>query len=114
RTRSATALPAGPAAPAEASVRPPATAGDAGSTTSNEAADELDGLPQRVRRRTPAAQPRSTVTDTPSPRSPEEVRRVMAALQAGTARGRATVITPTAPAGPPPPPETPTATERDA
>ncbi|MEU8183808.1 nitrate- and nitrite sensing domain-containing protein [Micromonospora sp. NPDC049044] len=96
--------------------------GDAGSA----ADDELDGLPRRVRRRTPAAQPRSAVTDTPAPRSPEEVRRVMAALQAGTARGRATGTTPTAaatpavptdptdPAAPVSPPEPPTATERDA
>ncbi|MBQ1014428.1 hypothetical protein KBX53_26510, partial [Micromonospora sp. M51] len=71
------------------------------------------------------------VGDTPSPRSPEEVRQVMAALQAGTARGRATAVTPTAPPStgpttptgsavptaptdPPTSPEPPTATERDA
>ncbi|MCG5438789.1 hypothetical protein PSH25_003018, partial [Micromonospora sp. PSH25] len=100
---------------------------DDGAAASGEPADELDGLPRRVRRRTPVAQPRSTVTDTPSPRSPEEVRQVMAALQAGTARGRATASTPTGPAAPtaaptgpaaptdpPTTPEPPTATERDA
>ncbi|MFD6566672.1 nitrate- and nitrite sensing domain-containing protein [Micromonospora profundi] len=59
-------------------------------TPPDDTTDDLDGLPRRVRRRTPAAVPRSTAADAPSPRSPEEVRRVMAALQAGTARGRAT------------------------
>ncbi|RQX13945.1 ATP-binding protein, partial [Micromonospora ureilytica] len=102
---------------------PPVDGREEGAATSDEPWDELDGLPRRVRRRTPAAQPRSTVTDTPSPRSPEEVRQVMAALQAGTARGRATASTPTAPpAGtgpavptdPPTIPEPPTVTERDA
>ncbi|MGC4856464.1 nitrate- and nitrite sensing domain-containing protein [Micromonospora sp. DT4] len=67
--------------------------------SSDAAADDLDGLPRRVRRRTPNAIPRSTAADTPSPRSPEEVRRVMAALQAGTARGRATVVAPGSTAG---------------
>ncbi|MFC4019397.1 nitrate- and nitrite sensing domain-containing protein [Micromonospora sp. GCM10011542] len=57
--------------------------------------DELDGLPRRVRRRTPVVRPRPAVVDGPDPRSPEEVRRVMSALQAGTARGRATVVAPT-------------------
>ncbi|MFF5181504.1 nitrate- and nitrite sensing domain-containing protein [Micromonospora sp. NPDC000316] len=63
--------------------------------SSDETADDLDGLPRRVRRRTPTAVPRSTATDAPTPRSPEEVRRIMAALQAGTARGRATGLPPT-------------------
>ncbi|MET8360615.1 nitrate- and nitrite sensing domain-containing protein [Micromonospora sp. NPDC005171] len=128
---SASTAPPAPPTGAPTSAAPPATGRDEGSATSDEPADELDGLPRRVRRRTPAAQPRSTVTDTPSPRSPEEVRQVMAALQAGTARGRATAIPPTAPAGPAPTgsaaptgpaaptdppttPEPPTATERDA
>ncbi|RQX07692.1 ATP-binding protein, partial [Micromonospora arida] len=107
----------------------PANGRNEESATPDEPDDELDGLPRRVRRRTPTAQPRSTVTDTPSPRSPEEVRQVMAALQAGTARGRATAITPTAstgptastdpavqavPTDPPTTPEPPTVTERDA
>ncbi|MFG1915291.1 nitrate- and nitrite sensing domain-containing protein [Micromonospora sp. NPDC048898] len=123
RTRPATASRAGTAPPAGAPT-PGGVAVDAGSTVD----DELDGLPRRVRRRTPVAQPRSTVTDTPAPRSPEEVRRVMAALQAGTARGRATVTTPPLPAAPavpddraasaapagPATTEPPTATERDA
>ncbi|MDG4805873.1 nitrate- and nitrite sensing domain-containing protein [Micromonospora sp. WMMD1120] len=109
RTRAAAALPAGPA-DAPTTVTSTATADP---PTSTGTADEPDGLPQRVRRRTPAVQARSTVTDMPSPRSPEEVRRVMAALQAGTARGRATVVSPRTPA-PPSHPETPTATERDA
>lgn len=77
-------LPTGPASAAN------------GAPSTVDAADDLDGLPRRVRRRTPNALPRSTASDTPSPRSPEEVRRVMAALQAGTARGRATVVTPQA------------------
>ena len=40
-------------------------AGDAGPATPRRADDGLDGLPRRVRRQTPAAQPRSTVSDTP-------------------------------------------------
>ncbi|MFG1676844.1 nitrate- and nitrite sensing domain-containing protein [Micromonospora sp. NPDC049282] len=47
-----------------------------------------DGLPRRVRRRGPAARPRAVVADTPAHRPPEEARRAMSALQAGTARGR--------------------------
>ncbi|MFF3855252.1 nitrate- and nitrite sensing domain-containing protein [Micromonospora sp. NPDC002575] len=47
-----------------------------------------DGLPRRVRRRGPTARPRPTVQDGPAPRAPEEARRLMSALQAGTARGR--------------------------
>ncbi|MFE0531760.1 nitrate- and nitrite sensing domain-containing protein [Micromonospora parva] len=143
RTRPPTAPPGSTAPPAPpGSTAPPtgaptsvtasATGPDEGPAASDEPDDELDGLPRRVRRRTPAAQPRSTVGDTPSPRSPEEVRQVMAALQAGTARGRATAVTPTAPppstgpatptgpaiptapTDPPTSPEPPTATERDA
>ncbi|MEV7983745.1 nitrate- and nitrite sensing domain-containing protein [Micromonospora sp. NPDC085948] len=118
--------PTGPRAVAAPSAPPTGvpTSGGGPVDGGSAADDELDGLPRRVRRRTPAAaQPRSTVADTPAPRSPEEVRRVMAALQAGTARGRATVTTPAAPAVPPgpaapaspaTPPEPPTATERDA
>ncbi|MEU7610352.1 nitrate- and nitrite sensing domain-containing protein [Micromonospora sp. NPDC049204] len=122
RTRPPTA-PRADAAPSAPPTEAPTSGGGPGDAGSA-ADDELDGLPRRVRRRTPAAaQPRSTVTETPAPRSPEEVRRVMAALQAGTARGRATVTTPAAPAVPPgpaapaspaTPPEPPTATERDA
>ncbi|WFE31814.1 nitrate- and nitrite sensing domain-containing protein [Micromonospora sp. WMMD975] len=47
-----------------------------------------DGLPRRVRRRGPAARPRAVAADTPALRPPEEARRAMSALQAGTARGR--------------------------
>ncbi|WP_330465612.1 nitrate- and nitrite sensing domain-containing protein [Micromonospora zamorensis] len=127
RTRPSTSTPAAKSPPAPAAVATPAASGGGaaagglapaiGASTSDPSApngtgdagpestpattdDGLDGLPRRVRRQTPVAQPRSTVSDTPSPRSPEEVRRVMAALQAGTARGRATVITPAAPNGP--------------
>ncbi|GAB3944315.1 hypothetical protein GCM10027614_34360 [Micromonospora vulcania] len=84
--------------------------------TADPSTDELDGLPRRVRRRPPAATPRSAAVDTPSPRSPEEVRRVMSALQAGTARGRATVVTPPAPANPaaPPRPSSPAASAMPA
>ncbi|MBM7490514.1 signal transduction histidine kinase [Micromonospora luteifusca] len=95
-TNAAPPAPSGGAATSDTS--PVIGLGDAASP--DETADDLDGLPRRVRRHTPAVQRRSTVTDTPTPRSPEEVRRVMAALQAGTARGRATVITPSAPAAP--------------
>ncbi|MFF5055765.1 nitrate- and nitrite sensing domain-containing protein [Micromonospora sp. NPDC000663] len=91
RTVTADAPAAGPA-PAAVPARPARGPGDG--EASPPAGDELDGLPRRVRRQTPATRPRSTVNDTPSPRSPEEVRQVMAALQAGTARGRATVVTP--------------------
>ncbi|MGK5677087.1 sensor histidine kinase, partial [Micromonospora sp. URMC 106] len=81
-------------------------------------AGEVDGLPRRVRRRGPAGRPRhpgpdapgarsaaggaaarrpavdgptlgQPVIESPTPRTPEEARRAMSALQAGTARGRA-------------------------
>ncbi|WP_405100054.1 nitrate- and nitrite sensing domain-containing protein [Micromonospora sp. NBC_01412] len=94
---------------------------------------EGDGLPRRVRRRGPAARPRPAALDAPAPRAPEEARRLMSALQAGTARGRRDG----AAGGPVPPvpttasaasaadaspdpdtpaalPQPPTATERDA
>ncbi|MEV4480422.1 sensor histidine kinase [Micromonospora coxensis] len=119
-------------------------------TSSVEAAPDGDGLPRRIRRRGPArsrpqaaeapARPRPQAAEAPAPRSPEEVRRQMSALQAGTARGRrdgATLhpLPPGRPEGPtgsrtgqridhpessPSPrepattPESPTATERDA
>ncbi len=100
----------------------------AGRTSAVEAPADGDGLPRRIRRRGSANRPRSVVADTPAPRSPEEVRRAMSALQAGTARGRRDGIRaaadPTAPARdrgaepappePAPAPESPTATERDA
>ncbi|WP_320067608.1 nitrate- and nitrite sensing domain-containing protein [Micromonospora sp. RTGN7] len=95
---------------------------------------EGDGLPRRVRRRGPVVRPRPAGEDAPAPRAPEEARRLMSALQAGTARGRrdgvsgtpapASAVTPSAsasgfaaapdqgaPAGLPQPS---TATERDA
>ncbi|SBT46561.1 sensor histidine kinase [Micromonospora auratinigra] len=59
----------------------------AGRTSAVENPADGDGLPRRVRRRGPANRPRAAVADA-APRSPEEVRRAMAALQAGTARGR--------------------------
>ncbi|BCL13593.1 sensor histidine kinase [Micromonospora sagamiensis] len=46
-----------------------------------------DGLPRRIRQRGPARQPRRPGAE-PSPRTPEQVRAAMAALQSGTARGR--------------------------
>ncbi|MGK5440641.1 nitrate- and nitrite sensing domain-containing protein [Micromonospora sp. URMC 105] len=52
-----------------------------------EAAPDGDGLPRRVRRRGPAVRPRPQAAE-PAVRSPDEVRRQMSALQAGTARGR--------------------------
>ncbi|MFJ8581268.1 nitrate- and nitrite sensing domain-containing protein [Micromonospora sp. NPDC093277] len=60
----------------------------AGRTSSVEPPADGDGLPRRVRRRGPAARPRPPVVDTPAQRPPEEARRAMSALQAGTARGR--------------------------
>ncbi|WP_433344399.1 nitrate- and nitrite sensing domain-containing protein [Micromonospora sp. CA-111912] len=92
---------------------------------------EGDGLPRRVRRRGPAARPRPAALDAPAPRAPEEARRLMSALQAGTARGRRDgaadggpvppVSTSTSAADASPEPDTPavpaqppTATERDA
>jgi hypothetical protein len=100
----------------------------AGRTSAVEAPADGDGLPRRVRRRGPVNRPRPVVADTPAPRSPEEVRRAMSALQAGTARGRRdgarAVADPTdlardrvaepSPAEPAPAPEPPNATERDA
>ncbi|MGC4893078.1 nitrate- and nitrite sensing domain-containing protein [Micromonospora sp. DT31] len=47
-----------------------------------------DGLPRRIRRRGASTRTRAAVTDTPAHRTPEEARRAMSALQAGTARGR--------------------------
>ncbi|MFY1680821.1 nitrate- and nitrite sensing domain-containing protein [Micromonospora sp. WMMD730] len=74
-------------------------------TSAVEAADG-DGLPRRVRRRGPVARPpRPTAGPDPTTtRSPEEVRRQMSALQAGTARGRldSSGVHPVAPAGPAP------------
>ncbi|MEV0806140.1 nitrate- and nitrite sensing domain-containing protein [Micromonospora sp. NPDC050200] len=57
-------------------------------TSSVEAAPDGDGLPRRVRRRGSAARPRPPVGEALTLRSPEEARRQMSALQAGTARGR--------------------------
>ncbi|MEV4725327.1 sensor histidine kinase [Micromonospora humida] len=75
-------------------------------TSAVEAAADGDGLPRRVRRRGPVARPpRPTVGPDPTTtRSPEEVRRQMSALQAGTARGRldSSGVHPVAPAGPAP------------
>ncbi|OKI62841.1 sensor histidine kinase [Micromonospora sp. CB01531] len=59
-----------------------------GRTSSVEAPADGDGLPRRVRRRGPATGPRPAAADTPAYRPPEEARRAMSALQAGTARGR--------------------------
>ncbi|SCL39221.1 Histidine kinase-, DNA gyrase B-, and HSP90-like ATPase [Micromonospora rhizosphaerae] len=110
------------------SATPPAPFA-AGRGSSVEAAPDGDGLPRRVRRRGPAARPRPPVADAPAHRPPEEVRRTMSALQAGTARGRrdgaGAAATPTAPAAPEPAteptpsepavtPEPRTGTERDA
>ncbi|MDT0529950.1 nitrate- and nitrite sensing domain-containing protein [Micromonospora sp. DSM 115977] len=151
--------PARPAPDGAASGPAPGGAA-AGGPAPVDAVGEIDGLPRRVRRRPPAVRPRHPGPDTtgehssagdapgrrsaldgptlrqpliagPAPRSPEEARRIMSALQAGTARGRAaaTGTTPrqAAPAADPPsadpsptPAEQPvdtepmTATERDA
>ncbi|MEH0842904.1 nitrate- and nitrite sensing domain-containing protein [Micromonospora sp. CPCC 205711] len=99
-----------------------------------EAAPDGDGLPRRVRRRGTPVRPRPPVTAEPAPRSPEEMRRQMSALQAGTARGRREggAVRPVPAEGPDvqagartdestgppdrpaPAPESPTAIERDA
>ncbi|MFC0031774.1 nitrate- and nitrite sensing domain-containing protein [Micromonospora chaiyaphumensis] len=60
----------------------------AGRASAVETPADGDGLPRRVRRRGPAARPRPVVADNPAHRPPEEARRAMSALQAGTARGR--------------------------
>lgn len=99
-----------------------------------EPSTEGDALPRRVRRRGPAVPPRPGAQDAP-PRAPEEARRLMSALQSGTARGRrdgAAAALPAEPAAAPPAehaepaaapferaepaalPQPPTATERDA
>ncbi|MEV1144474.1 nitrate- and nitrite sensing domain-containing protein [Micromonospora sp. NPDC049799] len=98
---------------------------------------EIDGLPRRVRRaaspgvtapggrpaadRTPAPASgvdgptvRQPAVGTATPRSPDEARRFMAALQAGTARGRLAAGGAPSAAGPGTQTETPTTTERDA
>ncbi|WP_422754873.1 nitrate- and nitrite sensing domain-containing protein [Micromonospora sp. WMMD708] len=75
-------------------------------TSSVEAAADGDGLPRRVRRRGPVARPPRPPAgpDPTTTRSPEEVRRQMSALQAGTARGRldSSGVHPVPPAGPAP------------
>ncbi|MGW5668606.1 nitrate- and nitrite sensing domain-containing protein [Micromonospora sp. NPDC003776] len=99
-----------------------------GRTAAVEDPADGDGLPRRVRRRGPGNRPRPVVAESPAPRSPDEARRAMAALQAGTARGRRdgarATTDPAAPARgraaapsspePAPAPEPPPATERDA
>ncbi|WBB66760.1 nitrate- and nitrite sensing domain-containing protein [Micromonospora sp. WMMD812] len=101
----------------------PTPAADEEPPAGSDIVGEIDGLPRRVRRRAPSARPRPAVTDQPTPRAPEEVRRVMSALQAGTTRGRqaAGVARPApSPDEPPRTPdapaaaEPPTETERDA
>lgn len=111
-------------------------------TSSVEAAPDGDGLPRRVRRRGPTVRPRPQVAEA-AVRSPDEVRRQMSALQAGTARGRrdgairsvppghpddavpapagsraegrsAAPVPPAPPDAGAAPPDSPTATERDA
>ncbi|MFJ6198606.1 nitrate- and nitrite sensing domain-containing protein [Micromonospora sp. NPDC092111] len=75
-------------------------------TSSVEAAPDGDGLPRRVRRRGPVARPRTPVAgDAPAPRTPEEIRRQMSALQTGTARGRrdGAAVHPVPPGRPDPP-----------
>ncbi|MEU8262415.1 nitrate- and nitrite sensing domain-containing protein [Micromonospora sp. NPDC048999] len=94
----------------------------AGRTSSVEPPADGDGLPRRIRRRGPANRARPVVADTPAHRPPEEARRAMSALQAGTALGRrdgarATgdrLPEATEPGPPAPASEPPTATERDA
>ncbi|MFR9775190.1 nitrate- and nitrite sensing domain-containing protein [Micromonospora sp. MS34] len=91
----------------------------AGRPSAVEAPADGDGLPRRVRRRGPVNRPRPLVADAAAPRSPEEARRAMSALQAGTAQGRRdgarTAADPSPPApAPAPAPEPPTETEKDA
>ncbi|MEW2327880.1 nitrate- and nitrite sensing domain-containing protein [Micromonospora chersina] len=89
----------------------------AGRTSSVETPSDGDGLPRRVRRRGPVARPRPVAVDNPAHRTPEEARRAMSALQAGTARGRrdgARRAVEPSPPEPPAAPDHPTATERDA
>ncbi|MGC3861804.1 nitrate- and nitrite sensing domain-containing protein [Micromonospora chersina] len=89
----------------------------AGRTSSVETPPDGDGLPRRVRRRGPVARPRPVGVDNPPHRTPEEARRAMSALQAGTARGRrdgARRAAEPSPPEPPAAPDQPTATERDA
>ncbi|MFU8851989.1 nitrate- and nitrite sensing domain-containing protein [Micromonospora sp. SL1-18] len=103
----------------------------AGRGSSVEPPVDGDGLPRRVRRRGPANRPRPAVADTPAHWSPDEARRAMSALQAGTARGRrdgaraaadrlrgttpaAATARAAEPSPPAPAPEPPIATERDA
>ncbi|MGW4297440.1 hypothetical protein ACWEH1_31020, partial [Micromonospora chersina] len=67
--------------------------------------------------RGPVARPRPVGVDNPAHRTPEEARRAMSALQAGTARGRrdgARRAAEPSPPEPPAAPDQPTATERDA
>ncbi|WP_433387224.1 sensor histidine kinase [Micromonospora sp. KLBMP9576] len=109
--------PARPAPPRSASAHAGPHPGAAGGPAPAETVGEIDGLPRRVRRRPPSARPSGPATDppggqpsaraaggpgaldgptlrqpvreSPTPRSPQEARRIMSALQAGTARGRA-------------------------
>ncbi|MFG1775702.1 nitrate- and nitrite sensing domain-containing protein [Micromonospora sp. NPDC049048] len=111
-TAAASARPAQPGRPSAGPVQNGVASGDAapGGPAPVEIVGEIDGLPRRVRRRPPADTPgrrpsagdgpgrpsaldgptlRQPVIESPAPRSPEEARRAMSALQAGTARGRA-------------------------
>ncbi|MEH0971007.1 nitrate- and nitrite sensing domain-containing protein [Micromonospora sp. CPCC 205546] len=106
------ARPAPPGVPSRGPVPPavapgaPDPAGAAPRDAASGGPAQLDGLPRRVRRRPPGHPDtpggdagrrsaldgptlRQPVIEVPTPRSPEEARRAMSALQAGTARGRA-------------------------
>ncbi|WP_027660479.1 sensor histidine kinase [Salinispora fenicalii] len=132
----ATAPPAGAAAgPGQEPMTRPEPAGAAGTGThggfrSTSGPDGTTPEAQRSRPaldgptvRQPAVGVRQSASSDPTPRSPEEARRIMAELQAGTTRGRrvAAARAPMSEAGPGPRSidssddlESPTATERDA
>ncbi|GII62907.1 hypothetical protein Skr01_29920 [Sphaerisporangium krabiense] len=72
-----------PSSPSESSDSPDSS-GSAGSTGS-----PGGGLPRRVRKKSPAAQPQWERPGTPEERSPEEARALLSSLQSGWRRGRA-------------------------
>ncbi|WP_019869224.1 sensor histidine kinase [Salinispora oceanensis] len=95
------------------------TSGPDGVTADAQRSRPVDGPTVRQ----PVVGARQSPSSDPTPRSPEEARRIMAQLQAGTARGRrvAAAQVTMSEAGPGPRPvdlsddlESPTATERDA
>ncbi|RKN42025.1 nitrate- and nitrite sensing domain-containing protein [Micromonospora endolithica] len=106
-----------PAAPPPVPADAVPTAGPAtvaGAPTGADGPADVAGRPADGRPPVDGPTVRQPALASPTPRSPDEARRVMAALQAGTARGRREAVRPPGAAAPGTDPEPPTTTERDA